>query len=126
LLVNALEPTRQAAHLLRVGEAGTGEGLARSAATQLLADRLLGSTGMDYDGGNLTSILHTDGGGATLASFSYGYDNAGQLTLEVNTGSTTNFSYNGAGELTLAGTQSYNYDANGNQSGASTSIGADN
>jgi RHS repeat-associated protein len=55
-----------------------------------------------------------------------GYDSTGQLTLEVNTGSTTNFGYNGNGELTLAGTQSYNYDANGNQSGASTTIGADN
>ena len=109
---------------LAYNQAGEMTGMTRFA--DLAATTLVGSTSLGYDAGMVDSILHTDGSGNTLASFGYGYDTTGQMTLEVNNGSSTNLGYNGDGELTSAGTQGYSWDANGNQSGAGTSVGADN
>src|SRR5260370_40735533 len=48
------------------------------------------------------------------------------MPLQVNSGSSSNFGYDRSGQLTVAGTQSYHWDANGNQSGTGVTIGPDN
>jgi YD repeat-containing protein len=70
----------------------------------------------------LTSATKKSSGGSTLASYSYGYDPAGNLTSKVVGGITTNFIYNAANELTSAIgglTRTYTYDGNGDRTSSS-------
>ena len=90
-------------------------------ALSLAGATLAGSTSLGYQGGQVSSILHTNAG-TTLASFGYSYDHSGHLTQEVDNGSTTAFGNDAAGQLTSAGTASYSYDADGNLSGAGVSV----
>src|SRR6185437_7559010 len=93
----------------------------------LAGTQLVGSTTEAYNAlGLVTQITHQDGSGNVLASFSYVYDRAGQLTQEVDNGSTTNYGYDAAGQLTSASSTGYAYDGNGNPSNAGDSIGPDN
>lgn len=79
-----------------------------------------------YDGDQLTSIVQEDGNGVVLCSFSYSYNEAGQLISQTANAVTTNYAYDAAGQLTQAGSQSYAYDANGNRTGPGIVIGPDN
>ena len=51
--------------------------------------------------------MQTDGSGNVLASYSYSYDAAGQLSSETDNGVTTNYAYNATGELIQAGSTTY-------------------
>lgn len=70
----------------------------------------------------LTSAVQTSSAGSQLASYSYGYDLAGNLTTETRNGTTTSMQVNGANELTDATTggvdTAFVYDGNGNQTAA--------
>jgi RHS repeat-associated protein len=83
------------------------------------------ATSFSYDNADrLTNITHTDTtAGVTLASYTYGYDTAGELTSYQDNNSSLTYSYDANGELTGAsGTLNgsnysvrYSYDANGNR-----------
>ena len=84
----------------------------------------------------MASIVHEDGSGNVLASYSYTYYANGWLKSETDwqattdgstpTTVTTSYTYDGAGELIQAGSQTYAYDLNGNPSGSNYQIGPDN
>jgi RHS repeat-associated protein len=63
----------------------------------------------------LSSITHKNGGGTTLASFTYTRDNNGQLqsTTPTGTGQGSNetYAYNTLNKLTAVNSSTYNYDA---------------
>jgi RHS repeat-associated protein len=87
----------------------------------------VGSSTYGYDGvGNVTSIVHSNGSGGTLASYSYTYDAANRLSSENDNGTVTNYSYDAANQLTAAGPTNYSYDANGNRTMAGYTTTADN
>ena len=86
----------------------------------------VGFTQYAYTGNLVTSIVHEDGSGGVLASYSYTYDAAGRLRSETEDGTTTDYTYDAAGQLTEAGSQTYSYDANGNPTGTGYDIGPDN
>ncbi len=81
----------------------------------------------------MTNITDTDTTkSTTLASYTYGYDTASQLTsYQDNSGNSLTYSYDKVGELTgaagtLAGssyTAGYNYDLNGNRTSTGTDAG---
>ena len=61
-----------------------------------------------------------------LGSFSYTYDQAGRVSAQTVNGVTTTYQYDATGQLIAAGSQDYNFDANGNQSGPGVVLGAGN
>jgi RHS repeat-associated protein len=84
-----------------------------------------------YDNASrLTNISYTNGG-STLASYTYGYNAASQITSYQGLSNSLSYTYLQDGELsgasgTLAGSTysaTYNYDANGNRTSTSTNIG---
>jgi RHS repeat-associated protein len=90
------------------------------------ATTLVTSLTYSYNGEMVTSIVHKNGSGTTLQSFSYGYDSAGQLSSEVDNGTTTTYGYNSSGELTGAGTATYAYDEDGVANNSGDTIGYNN
>jgi RHS repeat-associated protein len=92
------------------------------AGTQLVVD-----TRYSYDGLNrLQGLLHNRADGATVASYSYGYDSSGRITsiaslfANSNYNDTTTYNYDNTSQLTGAdhsaiSDESYQYDANGNR-----------
>jgi RHS repeat-associated protein len=85
------------------------------------------TTNIGYnESGNITNITQTNPSGTTIASFAYTFDLAGRLTSETDNGSTTNYAYDPTGQLIQAGSQTYNFDASGNPSGAGVQLGPDN
>ena len=74
----------------------------------------IGFTQYQYDGKRVTDIQHQDGSSTVLASFSYQYNTAGQLTREVDNGVTTNYVANNMNQYVQVGNDTYNYDADGN------------
>jgi RHS repeat-associated protein len=94
--------------------------------SDLLGSTVVGTESRGYSGGLITSILDKNGSGTTLASFGYSYNTSGELTQEVNNGTTTACGYDAGGQLTVAGSQSQSYDTNGNRSASSITIGSDN
>ena len=88
---------------------------------------LVGTTNEAYDAaGNVTSIVDKDAAGTVLLTYDYTYNTAGQLTSETDNGTTIDYQYDGAGQLIAAGSNTYNYDANGNRNGSGDVIGPDN
>jgi RHS repeat-associated protein len=87
---------------------------------------------MDYKPTHeLTSLNYSNATGASLASYAYTFDAAGQLTREVDHGNTSNFSYDPRGQLTQVtrshrATEVYAWDANGNPNGTGAVTAADN
>ena len=76
----------------------------------------------------LEGLVYTQGT-TTLASYGYTYDGDGNVTSMTTVDGTVNYAYNAQDELTAAGSDSYNYDANGNRTtsdGSTYTNGADN
>src|SRR6185437_7741315 len=95
--------------------------------SDLAGTQLIGSTSQTYNpDGLVTEITHKDGSGNVLADFSYGYDLAGQLTTQVDNGTTTTYAYDHNGQLITAGSVGYRYDANGNPTNTGDMVGANN
>src|SRR5262249_56700287 len=64
----------------------------------------VGDSSYTYDAaGRLTNLVHKDGSGTVLSSYTYGYDLAGRVTTETLGGSTTTYSYDATNELTNDG-----------------------
>ena len=86
---------------------------------------LIGKTLYGYDDSDrLTSITHKNASNTTLDSFTYTLDDDGFVSQETSTlGPTRNNTYDGNSQLTGNGTDTYAWDANGNN--ASYTIGAD-
>ena len=86
----------------------------------------VGHTSLTYHGGRAASIESWDGNGTVIASYGYGYDSAMRLTLRVEDGVSTTFSYDAQDQLLQAGSDSYSYDANGNNTAGGASVTANN
>jgi RHS repeat-associated protein len=74
----------------------------------------------------ITNLVDRDGRGTIIANFTYTYDLADRVLTEDNLGLQTTYTYDPDGQLKSDSTASYNYDPNGNRSGAGIAIGADN
>ena len=108
------------------------DGLARLSGTTMSSPSgaTIASTDTYDNAGRLTNISYKDGG-STLASYTYGYNAASQITSYQGLSNSLSYTYLQDGELsgasgTLAGSTysvSYNYDANGNRTSTSTDIG---
>src|SRR5262249_13971314 len=94
--------------------------------SDLAGTQLQGTTQYGYDGNQLTSIVQKDSSGNVLASYSYTYDQTGQLLSETDNGVTTDYTYDARSELIQAGPKTYTYDPNGNPTGPGYVIVADN
>ncbi|MGZ0712609.1 RHS repeat-associated core domain-containing protein (plasmid) [Coraliomargarita sp. W4R53] len=85
-------------------------------------------TNYSYDSRNRLTLAQEKSGSTVTASWAYTYDNNGNRTKQVRTGSTgatagnTNYGYNAANQLTSATgqTTTWTYDAAGNQTRAGT------
>jgi YD repeat-containing protein len=95
-------------------------------ATQLrysVTDASNKTTSYAYDVLNrLTQAVQKNGSGSQIASYAYGYDPAGDMTSQTINGTQTSLSYNAANELTAAGSTTYSFDANGNETGNSAGL----
>ncbi|HYV38484.1 MAG TPA: RHS repeat-associated core domain-containing protein, partial [Gemmataceae bacterium] len=71
--------------------------------------------------GNVTSIVHQDGGGSPLVTLLYEYDPANQLQsqerIEGAYDHTDDYSHDDANQVTSDGTSSYTFDETGNRTG---------
>lgn len=82
--------------------------------------------------GAITDLVHSDGVGAILATYHYDRDLMQQVAMKTANGASADYQYDSRGQLTVAayhGIQSdetFNYDADGNRSGGSSQVGADN
>jgi RHS repeat-associated protein len=94
--------------------------------SDLAGTQLVGTSIYAYNPQGLVSSIQHSAGSTTLASFSYNYDAAGELTSEVDNGTTTAYAYDATGQLTSAGPTNYTYDANGNPNQSTDSIGPNN
>jgi RHS repeat-associated protein len=104
-----------------------GNVLTETRYSDVAGTQLAGTTQYTYNAANqVTSILQTAANGVVLGSFSYSYDDAGRLTSQTANGVTTNYAYDATGQLIQAGSQSYTWDANGNQTGPGVVLGPDN
>ena len=59
-----------------------GNVLTESQYSDLAGTNLVGTTQYTYDGNRMTGLVQTDASGNVLASYSYSYNTAGQLSLE--------------------------------------------
>ena len=108
------------------------DGLARLSGTTMSSPSgaTIASSDTYDNAGRLTNISYKDGG-STLASYTYGYNAASQITSYQGLSYSLSYTCLQDGELygasgTLAGSTysvTYNYDANGNRTSTSTDIG---
>src|SRR5206468_980577 len=87
--------------------------------SNLAGTNLVGSSLYAYDGaGTITNIQSYDSGSTLLNEFDYALDPVGRVTSVIETQqgtpTTTGYSYDAGGQLTGDGTNSYDYDDNGN------------
>lgn len=77
-------------------------------------------TSYSYDALNrLAKAEERNSAGTLLNSYAYAYDASSNRTSQTVNGTTTSYTHNGADQLTAAGSVSYSYDVNGNESGNS-------
>ena len=88
--------------------------------------QLAGTTQYEYDAGQVASIVDKDANGNVLARYQYAYNDAGQITSETDNGVATSYTYDSTGQLLTAGSQTFQYDLNGNPTGSGYVIGQNN
>jgi len=72
-----------------------------------------------YDpSGRITSLDHDDSLGNPIANYAFHFNAAGQLLSQTDHGDTRNYTYDDQGQLTGDGTNTYDFDSNGNRSAA--------
>ena len=80
-------------------------------------------TNCSYDLLNrLTQAIQRNSGGTQTASYGYGYDAVGNMTSKAINGTSTSMAFNTADQLTSAGSATFSYDLNGNQTGSSGGV----
>jgi RHS repeat-associated protein len=88
------------------------------------------STVWSYDNADrVTGITHSSSSAGGLATFTYGWDNASQLTSYTGPEGSLTYTYDNASELTGVGnarSESYSYDLNGNRNMTGWSTGGNN
>jgi YD repeat-containing protein len=84
------------------------------------------TTGTYDNNGQVTNLTTTNAGNTVLENFSSTYDAAGQLTTELDNGTSTGFSYDADGQLTGNGGQSLSYDKTGNRTNTGYATGTGN
>ena len=99
---------------------------ANLAATQLVATN---TYGYDADG-EITSLSH-DKGATNLNVYTWTYDHAGRVTADSSSDGTDSYTYDASGQETAAThsyatNESYSYDANGNRSNTGYTTGTNN
>jgi RHS repeat-associated protein len=95
--------------------------------TDLAGTQFAGEVTYSYDSDQrVIGITDTYANGSVLASYVYNYDEASNLTSEVDNGVTTSYSYNADNELTGSGSTTYGYDATGNRTNTGYVTGPDN
>ncbi len=95
--------------------------------------QFVGESTYDYNAlGAVAGILHADGTGATLSEYDYARDAAQQITQRLLNGETVDYGYDLTGQLLTAAyssgqpNETYQYDANGNRTGGSYTVGPNN
>jgi RHS repeat-associated protein len=105
---------------------GDGNLMSVNRYSDLAGTQLVGTSIYAYNPQGLVSSIQHSAGGTTLATFAYNYDAAGELSQEVDNGTTTAYAYDATGQLTSAGPTNYAYDANGNPNQSTDTIGPNN
>ncbi len=108
-----------------------GEFLTESRYSNLAETQLVVVSDYTYDAdGEITNLVDINGGGTTVANFTYTYDRDNRVTTEDNLGLMTTYTYDADSELTsetsILATIDYTYDANGNRTSGNAVIGSDN
>ncbi len=108
------------------GELLTETRYSNLAGTQLVVE----SSYTNNADGEITNLVDVNGGGTTVADFTYTYDRDNRVATENNMGLTTTYSYDADNELTsetsTLDTIDYSYDADGNRISGNSVIGPDN
>ncbi|HEX5506294.1 MAG TPA: hypothetical protein VFW96_27000 [Thermomicrobiales bacterium] len=98
----------------------TDAGSQDAALVQTLTDTLGNVTTYSYDA--LNRLTRAQRGGTDPSDFQYAYDGAGNRTTQTANGTPISYTSNAANELTAAGSTTYTYDANGNETGNSAGL----
>jgi RHS repeat-associated protein len=105
---------------------GTGNLATVNRYSNLAGTALVGTSSYTYDaGGRVTQILHKNGSGTGLETYTYSYDPGNRLTSETDNGTTTTYSYDSENQLMQAGSTAYSFDANGNANASGDVVGKD-
>jgi RHS repeat-associated protein len=108
----------QGEYVLRIDQTFDGDGrvLTKSRYSDAAGTVLVVTSVYEYDlEGRVTSIVHKDGEGETLAAYAYAYDSEGRLIAKTDHGVTTVYVYDAQDQLIEAGEDEFDYDANGNR-----------
>ena len=108
-----------------------GELLSETRYSDLAGTQKVVTTNYSYNGdGQITNLTDVNGGGNTVASFTYTYDRADRLVTEDNLGLATTYTYDAADQLTSEtsslATIDYGYDPNGNRNNGNNVVGPNN
>jgi RHS repeat-associated protein len=106
---------------------GTDQPATGTRYSDLAGTQKVGSTTYSYDADNrLNNLQFFTGGGASLASYSYTFDAAGNVLTQTINGTTTTFAYDVTNQLTTDGATGYTYDATGNRTNTGYTTGTGN
>jgi YD repeat-containing protein len=108
----------QGENVLRLDQTFDGDGrvLTKTRYSDAAGTVLVVTSVYGYDlEGRVTSIVHKDGAGITLAAYAYAYDSEGRLIQKTDHSVTTVYSYDAQDQLIEAGEDEFDYDANGNR-----------
>ncbi|MEK0317033.1 RHS repeat-associated core domain-containing protein [Cohnella sp. 56] len=84
-------------------------------------------TNYGYSGFDMTSLKHTQANGTEINSYSYGFDNAGNLKIRTENNVTNSYTYDKLGRVLTNSEfqETYSYDPRGNRSSLATSTQTD-
>jgi RHS repeat-associated protein len=104
------------------------EKLTETRYSDLTGTNKVGSSAFTYDGdGRVLTVQYRNGGGGSLANYTYTYDAAGRLTTETIDGANRTYTFDADNQLTSDnGTATYTYDANGNRTNGGNVTGTGN
>jgi RHS repeat-associated protein len=87
----------------------------------------IGTTTYLYDAADrVTSIFQYNSSGTAILSYTYSYDHAGNVSQEVDNGTTVTYAYDSDNQLTGDGGTTESYNATGNRNSTGYSSGSDN